>query len=112
MQGDCLLEVRADEVDELFTELGGHGAGADVKADVVLKDLGHQAVDAAFDSGEKHQDVSTVLVLLQAALNGLHLALNALGTVDELGTFAIDLQGGLRFNEYFIPYRGILHRMN
>ena len=96
-----LFQVGADEIDELFAEFGRHGAGADVQADVVLEDFGHEAVDAALYGGEEHEDVGAVLVLLKAALDGLQLALNPLGAVDELGAFAVDLH---RTSEGILPF--------
>jgi hypothetical protein len=79
-----LFEIGADEVDEFFAEVGREGDAAvleQVQADVVLEDLGHDAVDAAADGGEKHEDVGAVLVLGEGALDGVHLATDAFDAV-------------------------------
>ena len=49
-----------------------------------------------FDGGEQHQHVGAIAVFDEAALDGLHLAVNALGAIDELGAFATDPHVGLQ----------------
>jgi hypothetical protein len=90
-----LFQICADEVDEVFREflrrcdalLGGE----QVQADVVLEDLGHQAVDAAAHVGKQHENVGAVVAGGERALDGVDLAADALDAGDELLFFLVDV---------------------
>jgi hypothetical protein len=54
-----------------------------VLADVVFEDLGHEAVDAAADVGEEHEDVGAVRVAAEGALDSVDLTADALDAGEE-----------------------------
>jgi hypothetical protein len=85
--GIALFEVGADEVDEVLGYFlrGERGATGlhHVLADVVFEDLGHEAVDAAADVGEEHEDVGAVSVAAEGALDGVDLTADALDAGEE-----------------------------
>jgi len=82
-----LLQIGADEVDEVLGDLlRGEGVLAGLQhvlADVVFEDLAHEAVDAAADVGEQHEDVGAVGVAGEGALDGIDLAADALDAGEE-----------------------------
>ena len=92
--GPDLFEVGTDEVDEILGDVGsdgflaGGGAFGEMKADVVFEDFGHEAVDAAADGGELHEDLGTFVLGFEGPLDGGHLAADTLDAVEELETFA------------------------
>jgi hypothetical protein len=75
---NCSSEIGADQVDEVLGYLlrGERGLARlhHVLADVIFQDLGHEAVDAAADVGDKHEDVGAIGVAAEGALDGIDLA--------------------------------------
>jgi hypothetical protein len=82
-----LFEIGAHQVDEVLGYFlrGERGATGlhHVLADVVFEDLGHEAVDAAADVGEEHEDVGAVSVAAEGALDGVDLTADALDAGEE-----------------------------
>jgi hypothetical protein len=66
-----------DQVDEVLGYLlrGERGLARlhHVLADVVFEDLGHEAVDAAADVGEEHEDIGAIGIAAEGALDGIDL---------------------------------------
>ena len=76
---------------------GGLAGLHHVLADMVFEDFGHQAIDAAAYVGEKHEDVSAIRVAGERALDGVHLAADALNAGEKFfvlmmghGLFSLD----------------------
>src|ERR1035437_2503695 len=60
------LQIGPDKVDQFFAQVGRERSMAvleQVQADVILKDLGHQAVDASAHGGKQHQDLGAVVIV-------------------------------------------------
>ena len=96
--GRRLLEVGADQVDEVLGEFGGDvlpGAGGEVLADVSLHNLAHEAVDAAADGGEEHELAVAVFTGGEEAFEGVELAAEPAEALEELGSFPFgEVAGG------------------
>ncbi len=72
-----LLQIGADQVDEVFGQLGGDlllGAVGQMEADMRLQNLAHEAVDASTDGGEEHELSAAILVGSEGALDGVELS--------------------------------------
>src|SRR4029450_1923650 len=88
-----LLEVGADSVDQ-FAGRGGTVSIAltrwidDVEADVILHDLGHEAVDRAADGRDELQRLRTARLVLQGPLEGVDLSPDTPHAADEFGLLA------------------------
>ena len=85
-----LLQIRTDEVDEVFGEIGGDllfRAIDQVEADVGFKDFAHQSVDAAPDSGQEHELAATILVGVDETFHRVELAAKAADSLKQLHLF-------------------------
>jgi len=75
-----LLEVCADEVDEILSEFGSYllfGSIDQMEADVGFEDFAHEAIDPSADRSKEHQLPSAVLVGSQETLDGIELTAEA-----------------------------------
>jgi hypothetical protein len=86
---DALLQISADDLDYVLGGFfGGFGILRHVIEDVVLHELGHQAVDGAASSGQAVKHFGALLVLIEAFEDGFQLADDFLGAVDEIQFFS------------------------
>ena len=88
-----LLQVGADDVEQLLGRLHVERPGMrvrvhQVRADVVLDHFGHQAGQGAADAGDELHDLLAAGLVLQRALDGLHLALHAAHAGQQLRLLA------------------------
>ena len=60
----------------------------EVRANVILHDLGHQPVDSAAGAGNQLQHVSTTNFLFERSFDGFDLSANAPHAIEEFGLFA------------------------
>jgi hypothetical protein len=86
--GAPLLEVSADGVDQLARGAGPVGIALsrgiyDVDTDVVLHDLGHEAVDGTSDGRDQLQHLRAPGLRLDGALEGLDLTPDPANPADE-----------------------------
>src|SRR6516165_4341882 len=84
-----LLQVGLHNVDQLLRRLGLLRGRVvvrvhQVKADMPLKEFGHQTVECPPTSGNRHQNRRTVLLLNQRMLDGVKLPSNAVYPVQQL----------------------------
>src|SRR5581483_7133580 len=72
------LEVSPHEADQIFSQFFGRLCAAtrvgNMQTDMILQDLGHQAVNASANSSEQHQNIGALIAFSDRALNGIHLA--------------------------------------
>lgn len=84
-----LPQISANNFDEVIGRfLGGLRFPGHVVANVVLHEFAHKAADGATSGCEALQDVRTVGVLLEGALDGFELADDFLGAGNEIDFFA------------------------
>src|SRR2546426_8644313 len=84
-----LLQIGLHNVDQLLSRLcllRGRVVVRvrQVKADMTLKEFGHQTVERTPTSGNRHQNRSTVLLLIQRMLYGVKLPSNTVYPVQQL----------------------------
>lgn len=60
-----------------------------MKANVILQNLTHQAVNASANSGQQHQLVATILVVIQRSLNGVQLAAQFANPLQQFHSLSI-----------------------
>ena len=89
----ALLQVRPDNLNQLIgcQRLGRAGFARgieDMKADVVLQELGHESIHGAAGGGDELQYVCTVLVTFERPLDSFNLSADATDTQGELFFFA------------------------
>jgi hypothetical protein len=80
MVKNSLFQVGPDHVDELFgpmLALRDTGGVDNVVSDVVLHHLAHEPVDCTADGGNELQDISATNLLIEGALDCLHLPADA-----------------------------------
>jgi hypothetical protein len=88
-----LLEVRTYHVDQFFSRMSALRIGLisrinEVRANMILHDLGHQPVDGAAGAGNELQHVSTTDFLIERPFDGFDLSANASHAIEEFGLFA------------------------
>jgi len=74
--------------------------------DVILKYLGHQAIDSAANVCQEHENAGAIIVRGQRAFDGIYLPTNALDAGDELLLFSFLLSHF--FVDYILGGYGIL----
>ena len=85
--GAELLQISANQVDEVLGEFGGNlllGAIDEMEADMRLHNLAHQAVDASADRGKQHELAPTILVAGEGPLDGVELAAQSAHALQKL----------------------------
>jgi hypothetical protein len=83
------FEVGADDLDDVVGGFfGGFGIVRHVIADVILHELGHEAVNSAAGGGEALEDVGAGVVFVEGAEGAFELADDFFGTVDEIEFFS------------------------
>ena len=84
-----LFQVGAHYADEIVGSFFRRFAvSRHMVANVVLHELGHQAVDGSSGGREPLKDVCTLFVIVESAQNGFQLPDNFLGPVDKVQLFS------------------------
>jgi hypothetical protein len=78
---DRLLGTRGTVVVGIVCRIGN------VKANVVLHDLGHEAVHGTARGSDEVHDLSAASLTFERAFDGFHLAADAADAVQQLGFF-------------------------
>ncbi len=87
MQRSALLQVRPYQVDQVFGQFGSNlllGPIHQVKADVRLQNLGHQAVHPTAHRRQQHQLIAAVHIARKRALHRVQLAAYLLHALQQL----------------------------
>jgi hypothetical protein len=82
-----LFEIAVDNLEELLAGLDIGGCARKMGPDVVLYNLGQQAIHRAAAAGNALQYVGTTDFLFQRALDCLDLTSNAADPIQQLGFF-------------------------
>lgn len=88
-----LLQIAVNEIDELLCGLRPVGVACerridDVKANVVLENLGHEAVDRSACGGERLQNGAAIAFCFEEFFDAIELPADSLDAVEQLGAFA------------------------
>jgi len=76
----ALLQIRPDQVNQILGQLGSDllfSSVDEMESDVRLQHFGHEAINAAADSGKEHQLPAAIFVGVDKALDGIQLTAQA-----------------------------------
>ena len=87
-----LLQVRAHHIDQFFGRMSALRIGLarridEVRANVILHDLGHQPIDGAAGARDQLQHVGTTDFLIERPFDGFDLSADTSHTIDQFGLF-------------------------
>jgi hypothetical protein len=84
-----------NQVNQILGEFGSNlllGAVGQMKANVSLEYLTHEAVDTAADGSQQHELAAAIFVGVQRALDGIELAADFAKALEEFEFFAIHVR--------------------
>jgi hypothetical protein len=91
----ALLEVRPNEIDEVFGQLvrrrGAVIGSKQVQTYVVFEHFGHETVDPATDVRQEHENVRAIVARGQGTFDGVDLSANAFDTRNQLLFFFVNM---------------------